>query len=192
MVSLLLEWNQSLTIKKDFKMLSPLGHAAANGHIPAIEVLLTREEVIRDWVLEDWKEKTMKSEIRENIGGKWYLRDEIDWELQYSNMPQNHARRFGNRETFKILTSYWKSLPPDLKARSPALPHRTPVPGQQRHGGRSLFSAAICYPAEEDSRQEQASPGENEPWNDRPLEEIGLAEADFRRAELEAGYRHCA
>lgn len=190
MVSLLLEWNQTLIIKKDFKMMSPLAHAAANGHTSVIKVLLTREVVIRDWVLEDWKEKTWKSEIRAKIIGKWYLKDEMNWELENSNMPQTHARKSKNRETFAVLSSYWNSLPPDLKTRSPTLPHRTTVAGQPPGGPSLLLSAGICRPAEgEQSRQEQASPGENEPWNDRPLEEIGHAEAEFRRAEWEAGYQ---
>lgn len=191
MVSLLLEWNKTMVIKKDLKMMSPLCHAAANGHIPAIEVLLTREVVIRDWVLEDWKERTLKSAIRAKIKGRWYLRDEMDWELENSNMPQTHALRSKDRETFAVLNSYWNSLPPDLKARSPAPSpfHRTTMTGQPR-AGRSLLSADIYYPTEgEPSRQKQANLGENEPWNGRRLEQIGLAEAEFRRAEWEAGYR---
>lgn len=193
MVSLLLEWNHPLLIKKDLKMISPLGHAAANGHIPAIKVLLTREVVIRDWVLEDWKEKTLKSAVKANIKGKWYLKDEMNWELENSNMPQTHALRSKDRETFAVLNSYWNSLPPDLKACSPAppSPHRTTMTEQPR-GGRSLLSADTCYPKKGvHSRQEQASPGENEPWNGRRLEEIGHAEEEFRRAEWEAGYRRC-
>lgn len=190
-VSLLLERNQTLLIKKDFKMMSPLGHAAANGHIPAIKVLLTREVVIRDWVLEDWKEKTLKSAVRANLKGKWYLRDEMNWELENSNMPQTHALRSNERETFAVLNSYWNSLPPDLKACSPATPspHRTTMTEQPR-GGRGLLSTDICYPDEAvQSRQEQATPGENEPWNGRRLQEVGRAEEEFRRAEWEAGYR---
>lgn len=191
MVSLLLERNHTLLIKKDFKMMSPLGHAAANGHIPAIKVLLTREVVIRDWVLEDWKEKTLKSEVRAKIKGKWYLRDEMNWELENSNMPQNHALRFKDRETSAVLSSYWNSLPPDLKAYSPAphSPHPTTMAEQPR-GSRSLLSADICYPKKEgSSRQEQATPGENEPWDGRRPEGVGHAKEGFRRAEWEAGYR---
>lgn len=165
MVSLLLEWNHPLLIKKDFKKMSPLGHAAANGRIPAIKVLLTREVVIRDWVLEDWKEKMLKSAVRAKIKGKWYLRDEISWERENSNMPQTHASRSNERETFAVLNSYWNSLPADLKACSPAphSPHRTTMAEQPR-GGPSLLSADICYPKKGvHSGKEQASPGENEP-----------------------------
>lgn len=193
MVSLLLEWNHTLLIKRDFKGMSPLCYASVNGHIPAIKVLLTREAVIRDWILEDWKEKTLKSAVKAKVEGKWSLRDEMNWELENSNMPQTHALRSKNRETLAVLNSYWNSLPPDLKALSPApsSPRCTTMKEQPRGGHSLLLSANICYPEEgRHSRQEQAFPGENEPWNGREPEEIGHAEAEFRRAEWEVGMEY--
>lgn len=192
MVSLLLEWNHTLLIKRDFQGRSPLAHASANGHIPTIKVLVTREAVISDWVLEDWKDKTLKSAVRANMEGKWLLRDEMNWELENSNMPQTHALRSKNRETFQVLNSYWNSLPPDLKARSPSPSSSlrcTTMTEQRRGGGHSVLSANFSYPGEGGhSRQEQSSPGENEPWNGQRPEEVGKAEAEFRRAEWDAGY----
>lgn len=168
MVSLLLEWNHTLLIKRDFQRMSPLAHAAANGHISAIKVLVTQEAVIRDWVLEDWKDKTLKSAVKANMEREWLLREEMDWELENSNMPQTHALRSNNREAFQVLNSYWNSLPPDLKACSPAprsaLGCTTMMTEQPRGGGHSLLSANFSFPEEGGpSRQEQASPGENEP-----------------------------
>lgn len=163
MVSLLLERNHPLLIKKDFKKMSALAHAAANGHTPAIEMLLTREAVIRDWVLEAWKERTLKSAL--NTKGDWTLRDEISWELKNSNMPQTHALRSKHRETFAVLNTHWHTLPLDLQACSPGLPPRsTPMTDEERR--RSLLCTNICFPMRGvHSRQEQASPGDNEPWN---------------------------
>lgn len=191
MISLLLEWNHPLLIKKDFQMMSALSHAAANGHIPAIKILLAREAVIRDWVLEDWKEKTLKSVVRAKAEGKWYLRDEMNWELENSNMPQTHALRSKDQETFTFLNMHWHTLSLNQHVCSPApsSPHHAPM--DERRRGRGLLWCAICFPKNGvRSRQEQASPGENEPWNGPRLEEDGDAEEEFRGAELSAGYRH--
>lgn len=194
MVSLLLEWNDPLLIKKDIKKMSALAHAAANGHDTAIEILLTREAVVRDWALQGWKEKTLKCAAKaRKAKGKWDLRNEMKWDLKKSKMPQTQALISKHRKTFSTLEMYWHTLQLDSNAHPPA-PSSPPLPPptmtDEPRRGRSLLRTAIGFRRTGAySPREPAKPGENEPWKGRRLEEDGDAEEIFRRAELEVGYR---
>ena len=174
MVSLLLEWNDPLRIKKDFDKMSALAHAAANGHNNVIEILLSKEAVVRDWALEGWKEKSLKSAIKEKVKGKWNIRDEMRWDLKNSKMPQTHALRSRHRESYKILDLHWNALLLDSKACTPAPYLSSSSPSHLRppimmtnepRRGRSILRTAIglrrkgAY-----SPKERADPGENNPW----------------------------
>lgn len=198
MVSLLLKSNDPLLIKKDSKKMSALAHAAANGHNTAIEILLSEEAVVRDWALEGWKEKALKSAIKVKRKGKWDIRHEMKWDLLNSNMPQTHALRFKHLESYRILELQWhdlrlcpKAYPPAPSFSSSSSPHHRPPPmTNEPRRGRSILRTPIglrrkgVY-----SPQERADPGENEPWEGRRPEEDGDAEEEFRRAELEGGFQ---
>lgn len=200
MVSLLLEWNEPLVIKKDFNKMSALAHAAANGRNNAIEILLSKEAVVRDWALEGWKEKTLKSAIKVKAKGKWDIRDDMRWDLNNSKMPQTHALRSRHLESYKILNLHWHALQLDSKAYTPApyfsssssssSPHlRPPTMTNEPRRGRSILRTAIGLRREGAySPQERADPGENKPWEGRRLEEDGDAEEGFRRAKLKGGF----
>lgn len=196
LVALLLEYNHPLIIKSDHKKMSPLAHAAANGHNAVIEILISLEAVIRDWTLQGWKEMTLKRAMKVRAAEKWDLREELRWDLQYGRMPQTHALISKHRETFKLLHKHWNALklsseahPPSSSSFSPSLPPPLPLStADEPRRGCSLLSTAIGMQRKGIySPQERANPGENEPW-ERQCED-GDAEERFRRAELEVGHQ---
>lgn len=151
MVSLLLNWNHhSLLIKKDFKKMSALAHAAANGHNIVIEILLTKEAAIRDWALQGWKEKQLKEAAKAEANGKkWGLREELRWDLRNSKMPQTQALRTKHRESFALLDIHWHAMLLDSQAHPPSTPPSSPSsfppppPTNEPRRGRSLLRTAI-------------------------------------------------
>lgn len=208
LVALLLEYNHPLIIKSDNKKMSPLAHAAANGHNAVIEILITLEIVIRDWTLQGWKEKTLKRAAKASATEKWDLREELKWDLKYSRMPQTHALISNHRDSFKLLYKHWRALklsaqahlpphPPSSSSSSssspsspllplPSLTLLSPLSTHSTHSPPLLRTAIGMRRKGVFSPQERANPGENEPC-ERKCED-GDAEEIFKRAELEAGY----
>lgn len=206
MVALLLEYNHPLIIKSDNKKMSPLAHAAANGHNAVIEILIPLDTVIRDWTLQGWKERTLKRAARARATEKWDLREELRWELKYSRMPQTHALISKHRDTFKLLYKHWRALKLSTQAHLPS--HSSSFPSSPSSLPLPSLSLLLSSPTSSlptlsppllrttaigmrrkgvFSPQEQANPGENEPC-ERKCED-GDAEESFKRAELEAGYQ---
>lgn len=175
MVSLLIDWNQSLRIKKDINKMSALAHAAANGHNTAIEILLTKEAVVRDWALQGWKEKMLKgaAKAKAKEEKRWGLGEEKDWNLRNSKMPQTQALKFKHGESFRLLEIHWHALMLDSQAHPPpsAPSSSSPPPPMtnEPRRGRSLSRTAIGMKRKGvRSPQVPANPGENEPWQGRP------------------------
>lgn len=214
LVALLLEYNHPLIIKSDNKKMSPLAHAAANGHNAVIEILITLETVIRDWTLQGWKEKTLKRAAKARAMEKWDLREQLRWDLKYSRMPQTHALISNHRDTFKLLYKHWRALklsapallpplppspsPPPSTSPSPSpSPSFLPLPSLTLLSPLSTLSpppllrtAIGMWTKEVFSPPERANPGENEPWERKCEDEDGnAAEERFKMAELEAGYQ---
>lgn len=190
LVALLLEYNHPLIIKSDNKKMSPLAHAAANGHNAVVEILISLDTVIRDWTLQGWKEKTLKRAAKARATEKWDIREELRWELKYSRMPQTHALISNHRDTFKILYKHWHALKLSAQPNLPPPPPSSPSsPSSPLSTLSSLLHTATIGMRRNGvfSPQERANPGENEPC-ERQCED-GDAEEIFKRAELEAGYQ---
>lgn len=173
LVALLLEYNHPLIIKSDYKKMSPLAHAAANGHNIVIEIFITLEAVIRDWTLQGWKEKTLKRAVKARAAEKWDIREELRWDLQYGRMPQTHALISKHWETFKLLHKHWNTLnlsaqthPPSTASSppSPLPPHPSSTTDEPRRGPSLRRTAIGMRRKGVYSPRERANPGENEPW----------------------------
>lgn len=194
LVALLLEHNHPLIIKSDNKKMSPLAHAAENGQNAVIEILITWDTVIRDWTLQEWKEKTLKRAAKAGATEKWDLREELRWDLMYGRLPQTHALISNHPDTFKLLCKHWDALKLSLQAHPPPpsspssfspLSSPSSTTGEPRRGRSPLRTAIGMRRRGVYSPQERANPGENEPWEGQC--EDGDAEERFKTSELEVG-----
>lgn len=183
--------------------MSPLAHAAANGHNAIIEILIPLDTVIRDWTLQGWKERTLKRAARARATEEWDLREGLRCGLKYSRMPQTLALISSHRGIFKLLYKNWLALKLSSQAHLPTPPSSSPPqssPSSLPIPSLSLLSSPTLSPPllrttviigmrrkGVFSPQQWANPDENEPC-ERKCED-GDAEASFKRAELEAGYQ---
>lgn len=141
---------------------SPLAHAAANGNISIIEILMAQEDVQRDWALQGWKEETIVDANKASAPGRWTASNDWFWVINRSRMPQALATKHGHSQAFALLNTEWDKL--DLNSK-----HYVETPSAHQANGSTristLFSPPIGFRRRGDSSNaELAATGENSPF----------------------------
>ena len=151
---------------------SPLAHAAANGNLSIIEILMAQEDVQRDWALQGWKEETIVDANKASAPGRWTESDDWSWVINRSRMPQALATKNGHKQAFALLKTEWDKLDLGSKHYSE---NQFADEAQSSTRMSTLFQPPIGLRRRGDwSNAELAATGENS-----PLESAGDGRPDF-------------
>lgn len=109
-VKTLIDRKDVSAIRKNLFGFTSLALAAENGHESVVEILLTLEEVVKDWLLLGWKEDTLWDTVKEGDAMKWNSHAEVTKENLTSRMPQTRAMVNGRWQMVEILKKHWERL----------------------------------------------------------------------------------